>query len=133
VKKQLALVLGVLSSLAGCGGGSPALPPTPPTLVLAPASLSFGVSVVETTSSPQVDTLTNDGGSELVINSVAITGTNATDFDESSTCGSSLDAGASCTLNVTFTPTQLGPRSASIIITDDAAVSSQVLLDWYGR
>jgi hypothetical protein len=59
VKKQLALVLGVLSLLAGCGGGSPALPPTPPTLVLAPASLSFGVSVVGTTSSPQVETLAN--------------------------------------------------------------------------
>jgi hypothetical protein len=84
------------------------------------------VSVIGTTSS-QVETLTNTGGSELALNSVAITGTNATDFDQSSTCGSSLGAGASCTLNVTFTPSQLGQRSASITITDDAAVSSQVL------
>jgi hypothetical protein len=73
--------------------------------------------------------LTNTGGSELAINSVALTGTNVTDFalDKSSTCGSSLGAGASCTLNVTFTPSQLGQRSASITITDDAAVGSQVL------
>ena len=128
MKKHLALVLGGLSWLGGCGGGSPSSPPsTPPTLILAPASLSFGVLVVGTESDPQVETLTNTGGSELAINSVGITGTNAADFDQNSTCGSSLGAGASCTLNVTFTPSQLGPRSASIIIADDAVVSSQTL------
>ena len=127
VKKHLALVFGGLSLLGGCGGGSRALPPTPPTLVLAPASLSFGVVIVGTTSGPQVETLTNPGGSELVINSVTITGTNTTDFDQSSTCGSSLGAGASCTINVAFTPSQLGPRSASITITDDAVAGSQSL------
>jgi trimeric autotransporter adhesin len=113
--------------LYGCGGGSSAPPPSPPALSLAPTRLSFGVLVVGTESSPQVETLTNTGGSELVINSVAITGTNATEFDQSSTCGSSLGAGASCTLNVTFTPGQLGPRSASITITDDSMGSPQVL------
>jgi len=127
VKKYLALVFGGLSLLGGCGGGSRALPPTPPTLVLAPASLSFGVVIVGTTSGPQVETLTNPGGSELVINDVTITGTNTTDFDQSSTCGSSLGAGASCTINVAFTPSQLGPRSASITITDDAVAGSQSL------
>jgi len=78
-------------------------------------------------SGPQAETLTNTGGSELAISAMSITGTNATDFDLSNMCGSSLGAGASCTLNVTFTPSQLGQRSASITITDDAAVSSQVL------
>jgi hypothetical protein len=126
MKKYLAFLLGGLFLLSGCGSGSSAPPPTPATLSPAPASLSFGVSVIGTTSS-QVETLTNTGGSDLIINSVAITGTNATDFDQTSTCGSSLGAGASCTLNVTFTPRQLGQRSASITITDDAMVSSQVL------
>jgi hypothetical protein len=85
------------------------------------------VVVVGTTSSPQVETLTNNGGSGLVINGVAIAGSNAADFSQSSsTCGSSLGAGASCTLNVTFTPSQLGQSSASITFTDNAAVSSQV-------
>ncbi len=121
------LTLSGLCLLYGCGSGSSAPPPTPATLSSAPASLSFPVVVVGTTSVPQVETLTNTGGSELVINSVAITGTNATDFDQSGTCGSSLSAGASCTLNLTFTPSQLGQRSASITITDDALVSSQVL------
>ena len=126
---RVVLTLSGLCLLYGCGSGSsaPPPPPTPATLSSAPASLSFPVVVVGTTSVPQVETLTNTGGSELVINSVAITGTNATDFDQSGTCGSSLSAGASCTLNVTFTPNQLGQLSASITINDDAMVSSQVL------
>jgi hypothetical protein len=36
-------------------------------------------------------------------------------------------AGASCTLSVTFRPSQLGQRIASVNITDDAMLSSQVL------
>jgi hypothetical protein len=125
VKKHLVLMLGGLSVFGGCGGGSSA-PPPPPVLNLAPASLSFGLSVVGTTNS-QVETLTNTGGSDLAINSVAITGTNAADFDQNGTCGFSLSAGASCILSVTFRPSQLGQRIASITIADDAMVSSQVL------
>lgn len=126
MKSYLALMLGGLCLLSGCGGGS-SIPPPPPTLNLALASLAFGVSVVGTKSGPQVETLTNTGGGELSINSVAITGTNATDFDQSNTCGSSLVAGASCTLSVTFTPSQLGQRIALITIADDARGSPQVL------
>ena len=120
-------VYGGFLLLCGCGGGAPAPPPTPSFLSVAPASLSFGVSVVGTTSGPQVETLTNLGGTELAISGVTITGTNTADFEQNNTCGSSLGYGASCTLNVTFTPSQLGQRSASITITDNAAVSSQVL------
>jgi hypothetical protein len=112
--------------LCGCGGGvSP--PPQPPNLQLSPASLSFGVSVVGTTSGPQIETLTNTGGTELAISGMTITGTDAADFEQDNTCGSSLGAGANCTLNVAFTPSQLGERSASITITDDAMVTSKVL------
>jgi trimeric autotransporter adhesin len=124
--RSFVLVHGGLLLLCCCGGGS-SPPPPPPNLQLSPASLSFGVEVVGTTSSPQVETLTNTGGSELVINGVAVTGTSATDFDEKDTCGSGLDAGESCSINVTFTPNRLGTLSASITITDDAMVGSQVL------
>jgi len=126
VKNCIALILCGLSLLNGCGSGSSAPPPTP-TLSLAPASLGFGVWVVGTASGSQVETLTNTGSSELAINGVAITGASATDFDLSSACGSSLGAGVSCTMNVTFTPSQLGERSASITITDDAVGSPQAL------
>ena len=127
------LTLSGLCLAYGCGGGSTAPPPPPPALSLAPPSLSFGVSVVGNGSGPQVETLTNTGGSELVINSVAITGTDATDFSQTSTCGPSLGAGATCTLQVTFTPSALGRRSAAITIADDSVGSPQVLsLDGVG-
>src|SRR5579862_2626555 len=99
--RSFLLVHGGLLLLCCCGGGS-SPPPPPPNLQLSPASLSFGVEVVGTTSSPQVETLTNTGGSELVINGVAVAGTSATDFDEKDTCGSGLGAGESCSINVTF-------------------------------
>jgi hypothetical protein len=126
MRKYSALILGGLCLFNSCGGGSSA-PPQPLTLQLAPASLNFGVAVVGTTSSSQVETLTNTGSSELPINGVAITGANARDFDLSSACGSSLGAGANCTLSVTFTPSQLGQRNASITIADDGVGSPQVL------
>jgi len=126
VKNYFALILGGLYLLSGCSSGSPTPPPIP-TLSLAPAILGFGVLVVGTTSDAQVETLTNTGSSELAISGVAITGRDATDFNQTSTCGPILGAGANCTLNVVFTPNQLGQRSASITITDDGVGSPQVL------
>ena len=126
MKKHFALILGGLCLFSSCGGG-PSTPPPPPTLQLAPASLSFGVIVVGTTSAAQVEKLTNTGSSQLAISGVTITGSDAADFDQDTTCGSILDAGANCTLNVAFTPSALGQRNATINITDDGAGSPQVL------
>ncbi len=41
----------------------------------------------------------------------------------SNTCGTSLAAHTTCTINVTFTPTQLGQRTGTLTITDNAAGS----------
>lgn len=127
MKKHLALMLGGLSLFGGCGGASSAPPQQQPAgLSLAPASLSFSELVVGTTSVPQAETLTNTGGSALAIDSVAITGTNAAEFNQTSTtCGASLVAGASCTINMSFLPAQAGPRSAAIMISDDIVGSPQ--------
>lgn len=99
----------------------------PDSLTLTPSGLDFGVQPVGTASAKQSDTLTNTGNLELVINSVATTGTNATDFNQSGTCGSSIAAGANCTINVTFTPSLIGPRSASVTITDNSMGSPHSL------
>jgi hypothetical protein len=45
---------------------------------------------------------------------------NAGDFSETNTCGASLKAGASCTIEVTFTPTAVGGRIGHVAIRDNA-------------
>jgi hypothetical protein len=54
---------------------------------------------------------------------------NNPDFADSSTigtaCGSSLAAGKSCTISVTFTPSVLGAESATLNVNDSANNSPQ--------
>jgi len=99
-----------------------------PAVNLAPVSLTFTGQLITTTSSAQSVTLTNGGTAALTISSIAITGVNSGDFAETNTCPGStanLAVGAKCTINVTFTPTATGSRTASITVTDNAMGSPQ--------
>jgi hypothetical protein len=99
-----------------------------PVVSLSPTSLSFGNHQVNTTSSAQTVTLKNSGNAALTIKGIGLSGPNGGDFHQQNTCPSSsstLAAGASCTINVTFTPTAEGTRSASLAIVDNASGSPQ--------
>ena len=96
-----------------------------PTVSLSNTRLTYANQVVATSSASQTVTLSNTSALALNISSIVITGTNATDFAQTHTCGASLSPGASCTISLTFKPTQLGSRAASVTITDNAAVSPQ--------
>jgi hypothetical protein len=87
-----------------------------PAAVLSPASLSFANQVVSTPGAAQAATLTNNGTATLAISSISITG----DFTQTNTCGSSLAAGSSCTINVTFTPSAPGSHAGSLSILDNS-------------
>src|SRR5206468_1233709 len=93
------------------------------TVTLSSTSLKFGVELVGTRSAAQTTTLTNTGGATLTISSIAASG----DFLQNNTCGSSLPAGASCTIKVAFRPSAKGFRTGSVTITDDAADSPQTI------
>ena len=69
---------------------------TVPIANLSPTSLSFGNQLVGTISAPQPVALSNSGSAPLTINSITASG----DFAQTNDCGSSLAAGASCTINV---------------------------------
>ena len=56
-----------------------------------------------------------------------VEGSNASDFDESNTCGSSLAAGANCTIAVWFMPSVAGPEAASLSIADNSSGSPQTV------
>ena len=94
------------------GGGS-----TSPVLSVSPSSLTYPSQTVATTSAAQPVTVTNTGTAAASMASVGITG----DFAQSNNCGTSLAAGASCTVSVTFTPTASGTRSGSLAINSNAA------------
>ena len=104
-------------ALAGTGNAASSA------VTLTPSSLTFTNQPVATTSSVQVITLQNTGNAALAISGVALTGVNAADFAQTNTCGSSVAAGANCTISVTFTPTASGARAASVAISDNAAGS----------
>ncbi len=81
----------------------------PDTLTLAPSSLSFAPQLVGARSGAQAETVTNTGTSEVVISNIALTGTNAADFSQSNTCGSSLAAGSELHHQCDFDAQPVGP------------------------
>jgi hypothetical protein len=93
---------------------------------LNPAGLVFPAQSLNTTSQSQTVTVTN-GDNPQTISSIAISGANFADYTETTTCGSSLAVGATCTITVSFTPMASGLRKASLIITDSAPGSPQVV------
>src|SRR2546422_866243 len=100
-----------------------------PAVTLAHTNLSFGSPRLNSTSPPQTATLTNSGTATLSITSIALAGSNPGDFAiaAGTTCtnGATVVAGASCLLNLTFTPTAASARTATVTITDDAPGSPQ--------
>lgn len=93
---------------------------TTPQLTVTPASLAFGDLAIGASSSAQATTLKNVGNGAMQVKSIVIGGTNKTDFSQTNGCGTSLAAGASCTVNVIFKPTAAGNRAASIDVATDA-------------
>ena len=97
-----------------------------PGIAINPAGLSFAAQSINTTSPSQTVTIVN-GDNAQTISSIVISGANAADFADTTTCGPGLSIGASCTITVTFTPTGSGIRKASLVITDSAPGSPHVV------
>ncbi len=109
-------------SLSGTGTAPPA-----PIASLTPATLSFIVTTGGTSAS-QTATLSNTGNAALTIASIAIAGANPSDFVQTNNCASSLAAGSSCSIYVTFTPASAASFSANLTVADNAAGSPQSTL-----
>lgn len=99
------------------GTGSPAV-------TLSSSSLSFGTVVVGSTSSAKTATLTNHQSVTLNFTNIQ---TSAGFSVASNTCGTSIAAGASCTVGVKFSPTTVGAASGTLTFADDAPNSPQTV------
>jgi hypothetical protein len=109
------------AQLTGTGAVAPAV-------LLTPASVAFPVGLLNSTSSAMQVTLKNNGDATLNIASVAVAGSDPGDFNQNTTCGATVAVGASCSINVTFTPTAARSDSANITIMDDALTSPQTVV-----
>ena len=95
-------------------------------VTLSSATLGFGSVVAGDTSAVKIVTLNNKENIALNFSSIATSG----DFaiaSGSTTCGTSLAAGAMCTVGVTFTPTMIAAETGTLTFTDDAANNPQTV------
>ncbi|MCS0582928.1 choice-of-anchor D domain-containing protein [Massilia pinisoli] len=101
-----------------------------PAASVSPASLSFAATTVGQSASALSTTLSNTGNAALTVGTISVSGTAASDYSISGgTCtnGTSLAASASCTVQVGFTPSASGTRSASLVIAHNATGGSSTV------
>ncbi len=117
--------IGALPMMSGCGGGSNSTTTTSgtPAVTLSASSLTFA-SGVNVASAAQSVTVTNSGTGALNFSGFSIS---PSSFVETNNCGTSLAAGANCTVSVTFTPTSTAAVSGSLTLTDNATGSPQTV------
>jgi hypothetical protein len=78
-------------------------------------AIDFGSQAVGVQSSASTVTVTNNTGYAATPGAPALSGANPGNFAASG-CGGSVGAGGTCTVNVTFTPSQTGSRSATLTV-----------------
>jgi len=93
----------------------------------------FGDQAVGT-STTQSAVLTNCGDAPFTLTDVSVHASTSPEYHVASTCttGRSLAAGASCTIDVTFAPTQPGQVSGGLWLYNTTSTGSQ-LVTFYGR
>jgi sugar lactone lactonase YvrE len=104
-------------SLSGTG--------TAPIAGIAPGTLTFLSQQINTTSGAQAVFLSNSGTGPLTFSrsGIAVTG----DFAQTNNCGSALNAGLSCKINVTYTPKVSGAETGSLSVASNATTQTVTL------
>ncbi len=98
-------------------------------VVLSPSTLNFGRLPVGITSQSLLVTLANLTSSPLSISGTAINGANAADFvPGTSTCTGKIPVKGTCTIAITFTPSIVGPESATLSFSDSDTSSPQTVV-----
>jgi hypothetical protein len=110
-------------TLSGIGTSST----TQPQVSLSASNLSFGSQTQGTSSTAQVITLTNTGTATLHISAINLTGSYPKDWTQTNTCTAPLAGQGTCTLSITFSPSDIGVLSAVVNIADDAPNSPQAI------
>lgn len=102
----------------------------PPTFTVTPASLPFADTPVGSTSAALSVSVGNTGSSAINISSLSVTAPFAVysnGITSGNGCGSSVAAGYSCNILLSFTPTTAGSFSGTMTLVDDAGTQTITL------
>ncbi len=121
---NLTLPVGALTSSNGANTAAASATltvtsPNAPAITFAPNGLNLGAQAVGGTSAAQTVTVTNSGNAALVISSITLAG----DFAFSTNCPltpSSVAVGASCTIDVDFSPLTQGVQNSAVVVVSNA-------------
>ena len=100
---------------------------------LSSSAVVFGEQAVGTSSHGEMVVLTNAGDRPLAIGSMTVAGASGRDFVQTNTCRSSLAPGASCTIEIRFTPRAMGTRTAVINVLRSGSLQLKVQGTGIGR
>ena len=124
---------GLINALVGSGGGGPAVS-------LSPTSIDFGKKALNKTSAAKKVILTNTGNATLNITSIATSApfalktVKATKKVTPCVNGGTVAAGATCEIEVDFTPTEAQAYTGNVTFTDNAnPTTQQVSLSGTGK
>jgi len=145
---------GPIISFGNLGSGGPTLPaglnissaittgvagdpvvflPTPSTtFTLSTVNIPFGTVSVGT-SSPQIPVTLSNIGTATLLPQVSLQGSNAGDFSFLSNCPTALFTQTNCAIDVTFTPTATGARSAVLTVSSPGLPDQTVTLTGTGQ
>jgi subtilase family serine protease len=98
---------------------------------LSATGVYFPGTTVGVASAAQTVTLTNKGSVALTLNGsgqgISISGTDASSFSQTNTCGVSVAAGGACSIKITFKPAAKGTLTAAVHVADAAYGSPQAI------
>ncbi len=96
---------------------------TVPEVAVDPTVVNFADQVIGSTSAVKSVTVSNTGGADLEVFEATLGGTDSTSFTiTSETCSAAkIPAGDTCQVNLTFSPSTAGAKSADLKIVSDAA------------
>lgn len=102
----------IINGIEILGGGVPG--GNTRVLAATATSVHFFSTEVDSTSAPIPDTLFNSGNSTLTVSAVNITGSDAGMFSHDLVPPFNIDSGAIYPFNISFSPTSIGSKSASL-------------------
>ena len=94
---------------------------------LSPPALNFGNQKVGTKSAPLPVTVTSTGSTAITLSSIALGHSNFATFSQTNNCRKQLSPAASCTVNVTFKATKIGPINGILKISDNGGGGAQIV------